>query len=66
MPPVFAAVENRTAHPVLDLSALHNRRLVGLRPAPVAASSGFVTMPTRLPSHPAAGTGRGRGALAAC
>ncbi|MEU9040482.1 MULTISPECIES: MFS transporter [unclassified Kitasatospora] len=59
---VFAAVENRSAHPMLDLSVLRNRRFVGLCLVPVAASFGFVTMLTYLPSYLTAVTGRNTGA----
>ncbi|MFB6558474.1 MFS transporter [Streptomyces sp. NPDC056400] len=59
---VFAAVENRREHPVLDLSLLRNRRFVGLCLVPVAASFGFVTMLTYLPSYLTAATGRDSGA----
>ncbi|MFG2231768.1 MFS transporter [Streptomyces sp. NPDC048723] len=59
---VFAAVENRREHPVLDLSLLRNRRFVGLCLVPVAASFGFVTMLTYLPSYLTTATGRDSGA----
>ncbi|MFG2974865.1 MFS transporter [Streptomyces sp. NPDC048331] len=59
---VFAAVENRREHPVLDLGLLRNRRFVGLCLVPVAASFGFVTMLTYLPSYLSAATGRDSGA----
>ncbi|MFD6229083.1 MFS transporter [Streptomyces sp. NPDC060232] len=59
---VFAAVENRREHPMLDLSVLRNRRFVGLCLVPVAASFGFVTMLTYLPSYLTAATGRDTGA----
>ncbi|MEU6663050.1 MFS transporter [Streptomyces sp. NPDC046821] len=59
---VFAVVENRREHPMLDLSVLRNRRFVGLCLVPVAASFGFVTMLTYLPSYLTAVTGRGTGA----
>jgi predicted MFS family arabinose efflux permease len=59
---VFAAVENRREHPMLDLSVLRNRRFVGLCLVPVAASFGFVTMLTYLPSYLTAVTGRDTGA----
>jgi MFS family permease len=58
----FAAVENRSGHPMLDLSVLRNRRFVGLCLVPVAASFGFVTMLTYLPSYLTAVTGRSTGA----
>ncbi|WP_033331461.1 MULTISPECIES: MFS transporter [Streptomyces] len=60
---VFAAVENRSAHPVLDLGLLRNRRFVGLCLVPVAASFGFVTVLTYLPSYLTAVTGRDTGAV---
>ncbi|MEV7596741.1 MFS transporter [Kitasatospora sp. NPDC089797] len=59
---VFAAVETRSAHPMLDLSVLRNRRFVGLCLVPVAASFGFVTMLTYLPSYLTSVTGRDTGA----
>ncbi|MER6251787.1 MFS transporter [Streptomyces sp. NPDC001584] len=59
---VFAAVENRREHPVLDLGLLRDRRFVGLCLVPVAASFGFVTMLTYLPSYLTAATGRDSGA----
>ncbi|MEU2128799.1 MFS transporter [Streptomyces sp. NPDC018352] len=49
---VFAYVENRREHPMLDLGVLRNRRFVGLCLVPVAGSIGFVTMRRR--SRPAA------------
>lgn len=58
---VFASVENRREHPMLDLSVLRNRRFVGLCLVPVAASFGFVTMLTYLPSYLTAVTGRDTG-----
>ncbi|MFB6872808.1 MFS transporter [Streptomyces sp. NPDC056323] len=48
---VFAYVENRREHPMLDLGVLRNRRFVGLCLVPVAGSIGFVTMLTYLPSY---------------
>ncbi|MFD5710153.1 MFS transporter [Streptomyces pharetrae] len=48
---VFTAVEKRRAHPMLDLSVLANRRYLALCLVPVAASFGFVTMLTYLPSY---------------
>nr|WP_262987073.1 MFS transporter [Streptomyces sp. CBMA156] len=59
---VFAVVERRTAHPMLDLGMLRDRRFVGLCLVPVAASFGFVTVLTYLPSYLTAVTGRGTGA----
>ncbi|MEU6091819.1 MFS transporter [Streptomyces sp. NPDC047085] len=59
---VFAVVENRVEHPMLDLSVLRDRRFVGLCLVPVAASFGFVTMLTYLPSYLTAVTGRDTGA----
>ncbi|MFJ6052490.1 MFS transporter [Streptomyces sp. NPDC092307] len=58
---VFAAVENRREHPMLDLGLLRDRRFVGLCLVPVAASFGFVTMLTYLPSYLTAATGRDSG-----
>ncbi|MEB8343078.1 MFS transporter [Streptomyces endophyticus] len=55
---VFVGVERRSAHPVLDLGLLRERRFVGLALVPVAASFGFVTMLTYLPSYLTAVTGR--------
>lgn len=48
---VFTAVEKRRDHPMLDLSVLANRRFLALCLVPVAASFGFVTMLTYLPSY---------------
>ncbi|MFE7109965.1 MFS transporter [Streptomyces sp. NPDC057575] len=59
---VFAYVENRREHPMLDLGVLRNRRFVGLCLVPVAGSIGFVTMLTYLPSYLTAVTGRDTGA----
>nr|WP_301374598.1 MFS transporter [Streptomyces xanthophaeus] len=59
---VFAAVENRREHPLLDLGLLRHRRFVGLCLVPVAASFGFVTVLTYLPSYLTAATGRDSGA----
>ncbi|WP_081706392.1 MFS transporter [Nocardia sp. CNY236] len=59
---IFTVVENRRTHPMLDLSVLRNRRFVGLCLVPVAASFGFVTMLTYLPSYLTAVTGRDAGA----
>jgi MFS family permease/tRNA threonylcarbamoyladenosine modification (KEOPS) complex Pcc1 subunit len=58
---VFTAVQRRAAHPLLDLSVLRNRRYVGLCLVPVAASFGFVTMLTYLPSYLTAAAGRTTG-----
>ncbi|MGW1173309.1 MFS transporter [Kitasatospora sp. NPDC002543] len=58
---VFVAVEHRSAHPVLDLGVLRDRRFLGLCLVPVAASFGFVTVLTYLPSYLTAVTGRGTG-----
>ncbi|MCO5968060.1 MFS transporter [Actinoallomurus soli] len=58
---VFAAVQRRVAHPMLDLSVLRDRRYVGLCLVPVAASFGFVTMLTYLPSYLTAAAGRTAG-----
>ncbi|MFJ6381656.1 MFS transporter [Kitasatospora sp. NPDC092039] len=59
---VFAVVERRSAHPLLDLGLLRDRRFLGLCLVPVAASFGFVTLLTYLPSYLTAVTGRGTGA----
>ncbi|CAM4238787.1 MFS transporter [Nocardiopsis rhodophaea] len=48
---VFATVEQRRDDPMLDLSLLRDRRFVGLCLVPVAASFGFVTILTYLPSY---------------
>ncbi|MFF7446039.1 MULTISPECIES: MFS transporter [unclassified Streptomyces] len=48
---VFTAVEKRRDHPMLDLSVLANGRYLALCLVPVAASFGFVTMLTYLPSY---------------
>ncbi|MFF2746971.1 MFS transporter [Kitasatospora sp. NPDC058048] len=58
----FALVERRSTHPLLDLGLLGDRRFLGLCLVPVAASFGFVTMLTYLPSYLTAVTGRGAGA----
>lgn len=54
----FVRVERRSAHPVLDLGLLRERRFLGLALVPVAASFGFVTQLTYLPSYLTAVTGR--------
>ncbi|MCQ4209337.1 MFS transporter [Streptomyces longispororuber] len=54
----FVRVERRSPHPVLDLGLLRRRRFVGLALVPVAASAGFVTLLTYLPSYLTAVTGR--------
>ncbi|MFD3555126.1 MFS transporter [Streptomyces goshikiensis] len=59
---LFAAVEKRRAHPLLDLSLVRDRRFVALCLVPVASSFGFVTMLTYLPSYLTTVTGRGTGA----
>ncbi|MFD6183106.1 MFS transporter [Streptomyces goshikiensis] len=59
---LFAAVEKRRAHPLLDLSLVRDRRFVALCLVPVAGSFGFVTMLTYLPSYLTTVTGRGTGA----
>lgn len=59
---LFAWTETRTPHPVLDLGLLRERRFLGLALVPVAASFGFVTMLTYLPSYLTAVTGRDSGA----
>ncbi|MER5946865.1 MFS transporter [Streptomyces sp. NPDC001904] len=48
---VFVVVERRTAQPMLDLSVVANRRFLALCLVPVAASFGFVTLLTYLPSY---------------
>ncbi|ASU86124.1 MFS transporter [Nocardiopsis gilva YIM 90087] len=58
---VFAAVEQRREDPMLDLSLLRNPRFVGLCLVPVAASFGFVTILTYLPSYLTAVGGYGAG-----
>ncbi|GAA1102073.1 MFS transporter [Nocardiopsis composta] len=55
---VFAAVERRRSHPMLDLALLRDARFVGLCLVPVAASFGFVTVLTYLPGHLAVVGGR--------
>ncbi|WP_051939719.1 MFS transporter [Phaeacidiphilus oryzae] len=59
---VFTAVEKRREHPMLDLSVLRDRHFLGMCLVPVAASFGFVTMLTYLPSYLTAATGRSSGA----
>ncbi|MGW0535209.1 MFS transporter [Streptomyces sp. NPDC003032] len=59
---VFASVEKRRAHPMLDLTLLRNRRFLALCLVPVAGSFGFVTMLTYLPSYLTEVTGRGTAA----
>ncbi|WP_369182719.1 MFS transporter [Streptomyces sp. Y1] len=58
---LFTAVERRSTHPLLDLSVLRDRRFLGLCLVPVAASFGFVTLLTYLPSYLTAVTGRDTG-----
>lgn len=48
---VFAVVEQRVVHPMLDLSVLKDSRFVGLCLVTVVASFGFVTLLTYLPSY---------------
>ncbi|WP_073810068.1 MFS transporter [Kitasatospora sp. CB01950] len=48
---VFAAVEKRQEHPMLDLSIVADRRFMALCLVPVAGSFGFVTMLTYLPGY---------------
>ncbi len=48
---VFTAIEKRRSRPLLDLSLLRNGRFLGLCLVPVAASFGFVTMLTYLPTY---------------
>lgn len=59
---VFVAIQQRVTHPMLDLSVLRSRRYVGLCLVPVAASFGFVTMLTYLPSYLTTAAGRTAGA----
>ncbi|MET9801242.1 MFS transporter [Streptomyces sp. NPDC006368] len=59
---VFTAVEKRREHPMLDLSVLANRRFLALCLIPVAASFGFVTMLTYLPTYLTAVAGYTSGA----
>ncbi|MFE4976266.1 MFS transporter [Kitasatospora sp. NPDC056651] len=62
---LFAAVEKRTAHPMLDLGIVANRRFLALCLVPVAGSFGFVTMLTYLPSYLTAAGGYSSGAAGA-
>ncbi|MFF8383239.1 MFS transporter [Streptomyces kanasensis] len=59
---VFTAVEKRREHPMLDPSVLANRRFLALCLVPVAASFGFVTMLTYLPTYLTAVAGYTSGA----
>ncbi|MEU8541147.1 MFS transporter [Streptomyces sp. NPDC048717] len=54
---VFSALAKRTEAPLLDVSLLRNRRFVAYTLVPVAASFGFVTQLTYLPSYLAAVAG---------
>lgn len=54
----FVVVERKVASPMLELSVLSDRRFVGLCLITVAASFGFVTMLTYLPSYITAAGGR--------
>ncbi|MFE6225186.1 MULTISPECIES: MFS transporter [unclassified Streptomyces] len=58
---VFAAVEKRHPHPMLDLGAVANRRFLALCLVPVAGSFAFVTMLTYLPSYLTAAGGHSSG-----
>ncbi|MFJ7910325.1 MFS transporter [Kitasatospora sp. NPDC096204] len=62
---VFAAVEKRKSHPMLDLSIVTNRRFMALCLVPVAGSFGFVTMLTYLPSYLTAAGGYSSGTAGA-
>ncbi|MFJ6465817.1 MFS transporter [Streptomyces sp. NPDC091387] len=62
---LFAAVEKRHAHPMLDLSVVANPRFLALCLVPVAGSFGFVTMLTYLPSYLTAASGYSSGAAGA-
>ncbi|MEU3056092.1 MFS transporter [Streptomyces griseus] len=59
---VFAVVERRREHPMLDLALLANRPFLALCLVPIAGSFGFVTMLTYLPSYLTAAGGYGTGA----
>ncbi|MCZ9341629.1 hypothetical protein NGM37_28090, partial [Streptomyces sp. TRM76130] len=48
---LFSALAKRTEAPLLDVSLLRNRRFVAYTLVPVAASFGFVTQLTYLPSY---------------
>ncbi|GAA2493741.1 MFS transporter [Streptomyces thermolineatus] len=62
---VFVLVEKRTEYPLLDLGVLGDRRFLALCMVPVAASFGFVTMLTYLPSYLTAVAGFGSSAAGA-
>ncbi|MGW4379530.1 MFS transporter [Kitasatospora sp. NPDC004531] len=62
---LFAAVEKRTEHPMLDLGIVADRRFLALCLVPVAGSFGFVTMLTYLPSYLTAAGGRSSAAAGA-
>ncbi|MFD7639647.1 MFS transporter [Kitasatospora sp. NPDC059795] len=62
---VFAAVEKRQEHPMLDLSIVADRRFMALCLVPVAGSFGFVTMLTYLPGYLTAAGGYSSGAAGA-
>ncbi|MFG2692973.1 MFS transporter [Kitasatospora sp. NPDC048407] len=62
---IFAAVEKRKEHPMLDLSIVTNRRFMAICLVPVAGSFGFVTMLTYLPSYLTAAGGYPSGAAGA-
>lgn len=48
---LFGALAKRTEAPLLDLSVIRNRRFLAFTLVPVAASFGFVTQLTYLPSY---------------
>ncbi|WP_217145560.1 MFS transporter [Streptomyces sp. AC627_RSS907] len=48
---VFASVQRRREHPMLDLSLVTDRRVLALSLVPVAASFGFITIMTYLPNY---------------
>ncbi|WP_198659002.1 MFS transporter [Nocardiopsis sp. FIRDI 009] len=58
----FTALERGRENPILDLGLLTERRFVGLCLVPVAASFGFVTILTHLPSYLTVIGGYGPGA----
>ncbi|NLU71996.1 MFS transporter [Streptomyces sp. HNM0575] len=57
----FAVVEKRHSSPMLDLGLMADRRFLALCLVPVAASFGFVTMLTYLPSYLTTVTGYSSG-----
>ncbi|MFE4514841.1 MFS transporter [Kitasatospora sp. NPDC056783] len=62
---LFAVVEKRVEHPMLDLGVVADRRFLALCLVPVAGSFGFVTMLTYLPGYLAAAGGYSSGAAGA-